>query len=291
MEPFSQMPVSQPGAESLLDAAYGLINESDFESPFVLQSDAQGNVVKNQYYSVQTDTLPELSNSWSDPIYHSSPSPSYNDNVLIRSASLSNLRSLDEPYPGYLPLQDPSSNPMEYWHNPLAYRTGYPADIMVGSSNGADQNIHDTSLGSTSQNLWMGHNNLFSWNPRSYNRLPVHDPRSDFEEAMSVASRICYDHGCDGRVFSSRSNLRRHQRERARQTRQMPCPICGRRSTGLGHGISMSWEEGVEGRGPKFDASKHRNVMCLLSRQKTHGIRFRHFFRTMLSPTSRTITS
>ncbi|KEQ60464.1 uncharacterized protein M437DRAFT_28542, partial [Aureobasidium melanogenum CBS 110374] len=37
----------------------------------------------------------------------------------------------------------------------------------------------------------------------------------------------CFDHGCNGRSFSSRSNLRRHQRERARLTRILPCPLCG----------------------------------------------------------------
>jgi hypothetical protein len=39
--------------------------------------------------------------------------------------------------------------------------------------------------------------------------------------------RTCFDHGCDGRVFSSRSNFRRHRREKAQQAQLLECPVCG----------------------------------------------------------------
>ncbi|THY11344.1 hypothetical protein D6D01_08950, partial [Aureobasidium pullulans] len=42
----------------------------------------------------------------------------------------------------------------------------------------------------------------------------------------TVANRACFEHGCEGRVFSSRSNLRRHQREKAQQARLLECPVC-----------------------------------------------------------------
>lgn len=45
--------------------------------------------------------------------------------------------------------------------------------------------------------------------------------------SRSPSPHRCFDHGCNGRSFSSRSNLRRHQRERARLTRILPCPLCG----------------------------------------------------------------
>jgi hypothetical protein len=38
---------------------------------------------------------------------------------------------------------------------------------------------------------------------------------------------MCYDHGCNGRKFSSISNLRRHQRERAGRTPLSFCCWCG----------------------------------------------------------------
>jgi len=39
--------------------------------------------------------------------------------------------------------------------------------------------------------------------------------------------RMCFDHGCNGRKFSSISNLRRHQRERAGRTPLSFCCWCG----------------------------------------------------------------
>jgi hypothetical protein len=42
----------------------------------------------------------------------------------------------------------------------------------------------------------------------------------------TVADRTCFEHGCDGRLFSSRSNFRRHQREKAQQARLSECPVC-----------------------------------------------------------------
>lgn len=38
---------------------------------------------------------------------------------------------------------------------------------------------------------------------------------------------VCWEHGCQGRVFSSWSNLRRHQKEKTRQEPACYCPRCG----------------------------------------------------------------
>lgn len=37
----------------------------------------------------------------------------------------------------------------------------------------------------------------------------------------------CYDHGCNGREFSTFSNLLRHQREREGNSSKSSCPKCG----------------------------------------------------------------
>jgi hypothetical protein len=37
----------------------------------------------------------------------------------------------------------------------------------------------------------------------------------------------CWDHGCNGRVFSTHSNLLRHQREKSGQAAKSTCPRCG----------------------------------------------------------------
>lgn len=37
----------------------------------------------------------------------------------------------------------------------------------------------------------------------------------------------CWEHGCDGRQFSTLSNLHRHQREKSGQATKATCPECG----------------------------------------------------------------
>ena len=37
----------------------------------------------------------------------------------------------------------------------------------------------------------------------------------------------CWDHGCNGRVFSTWSNLKRHQKEKSGQAKKVLCPQCG----------------------------------------------------------------
>ncbi|THV79067.1 hypothetical protein D6D27_09042 [Aureobasidium pullulans] len=46
--------------------------------------------------------------------------------------------------------------------------------------------------------------------------------------SYSAFQHVCFDSCCDGRVFSSASNLRRHQRERSRQAHLSTCPFCNR---------------------------------------------------------------
>ena len=37
----------------------------------------------------------------------------------------------------------------------------------------------------------------------------------------------CWDHGCNGRVFSTWSNLKRHQKAKSGQAKKVLCPQCG----------------------------------------------------------------
>ena len=52
-------------------------------------------------------------------------------------------------------------------------------------------------------------------------------PQQISKTSRSPTRHRCFDHGCNGRSYSSRSNLRRHQRERSHLTRIPPCPLCG----------------------------------------------------------------
>ena len=64
--------------------------------------------------------------------------------------------------------------------------------------------------------------------------LPAQTPEQlDMEEQLDLTSLqdkeipVCWEHGCNGKVFSSWSNLRRHQRERALEAPKCHCPRCG----------------------------------------------------------------
>lgn len=57
--------------------------------------------------------------------------------------------------------------------------------------------------------------------------LPCSASTSPVDEHADRPAIRCYDHGCDGRTFSSISNFRRHQRERAGQGPVCFCPRCG----------------------------------------------------------------
>ncbi|CAG8281896.1 unnamed protein product [Penicillium salamii] len=46
-------------------------------------------------------------------------------------------------------------------------------------------------------------------------------------QANSRPRPQCWDHGCNGREFSTFSNLLRHQRERSGVVAKAECPVCG----------------------------------------------------------------
>ncbi|KAJ5595064.1 uncharacterized protein N7459_001272 [Penicillium hispanicum] len=56
-------------------------------------------------------------------------------------------------------------------------------------------------------------------------------PTTDGEHPLRVVSSRprpqCWDHGCNGREFSTFSNLLRHQREKSGVVAKAECPICG----------------------------------------------------------------
>ncbi|PGH18975.1 hypothetical protein AJ79_00008 [Helicocarpus griseus UAMH5409] len=82
----------------------------------------------------------------------------------------------------------------------------------------------------------------YSFSPVSDTGIPVTSPPADgFASPYSVSPapedqvRVvnsrpkpqCWDHGCNGREFSTFSNLLRHQRERAGTATKSECPHCG----------------------------------------------------------------
>lgn len=53
------------------------------------------------------------------------------------------------------------------------------------------------------------------------------EPESQVRVLESRPKPQCWDHGCNGREFSTFSNLLRHQRERSGAAAKSECPHCG----------------------------------------------------------------
>ncbi|KAI2629622.1 hypothetical protein GGR54DRAFT_271352 [Hypoxylon sp. NC1633] len=52
-------------------------------------------------------------------------------------------------------------------------------------------------------------------------------PRSDSDDSTDDTSTRCWEHGCNGRRFSTRGNLVRHQKEKAKREVKAYCFNCG----------------------------------------------------------------
>lgn len=58
-------------------------------------------------------------------------------------------------------------------------------------------------------------------------QAPLESSRGDLEILTSRPKPQCWDHGCNGRQFSTFSNLLRHQREKSGSAMKAICPYCG----------------------------------------------------------------
>lgn len=56
---------------------------------------------------------------------------------------------------------------------------------------------------------------------------PAHSEGGNVKVVQGRQKPRCWDHGCNGRQFSTFSNLLRHQREKSGQAAKATCPNCG----------------------------------------------------------------
>lgn len=74
-----------------------------------------------------------------------------------------------------------------------------------------------------------GQTNPLLYSSKSHQKFR-HGTPPDQSHVKVIQSRPkprCWDHGCNGRQFSTFSNLLRHQREKSGQATKSTCPNCG----------------------------------------------------------------
>ncbi|KAM3086591.1 hypothetical protein ACMFMF_000538 [Clarireedia jacksonii] len=85
---------------------------------------------------------------------------------------------------------------------------------------------HSLSSSSDQPNL----SNIYQQHPHApltVSTLPPLEPRDHVRVVQSRPKPQCWDHGCNGRQFSTFSNLLRHQREKSGVASKSTCPNCG----------------------------------------------------------------
>jgi hypothetical protein len=175
----------------------------------------------------ETDEKPAVTG---DSDHATSYSESYAPTPVIPSSSPVPIGSRPgsvEPPPGYyssysyastLPIiSAPSSN------------YDYPTSTLAPINNTPYSSEHSHS----GLYLPYQHSILSAQSSSSY--LPERNTSDTVDPVMTQSERVvdppkesrCWDHGCNGRIFSTHSNYLRHQREKSGQAAKSTCPRCG----------------------------------------------------------------
>ncbi|KAF4122400.1 hypothetical protein GMORB2_7392 [Geosmithia morbida] len=158
---------------------------------------------------------------------------------------------MDSYMPSYMqPLNDPSQAQMfatpytppvhHGYEMPMDYSpsSNYPSGDYSHRSSPLPVNPHENSImympaimtaGTIGSNCTSGRaSNVNSGSSAGNNNMPT--SKGGVGHVRVVQSRPkprCWEHGCNGRQFSTFSNLLRHQREKSGQAAKASCPNCG----------------------------------------------------------------
>ncbi|KAL1841195.1 hypothetical protein VTJ49DRAFT_7316 [Mycothermus thermophilus] len=158
-------------------------------------------------YSAASTPLPDMTTtSPRMPVYTTAPT------------QLSLLTEPSAPHylPSYSPTlpdqSQPSMYPSAYSQSYLPPEYGYPPSTSPNLSSQYGPLASDPSL-----NIYPGLPPL----------VPGPEMSGQVRVVHSRPKPQCWDHGCNGRQFSTFSNLLRHQREKSGQAAKATCPNCG----------------------------------------------------------------
>ncbi|KAK4185833.1 hypothetical protein QBC35DRAFT_502776 [Podospora australis] len=132
--------------------------------------------------------------------YYHDPAPSQQD---FNSPQLHNATS---PFPSF--QQQP------HQLHPLQAS----AEATAQGSESSNVNTENTGPNSLDSNMMFGSDN-------TQQQGQLQGPSEADRQAED--SLRCWDHGCNGRKFTTASNLRRHRKEKGQERPECPCPRCG----------------------------------------------------------------
>lgn len=236
MDAYLQPPMAWTFPEAAMDSDLTWTNEWNFMSSPSTPPNTYCMTAKRCCSCMETDFMVAFSPYEYTQLYF--PDTNYLFNQAEPVASLPHQHSLNKTSPYASDRRDSCYNLRDAWTTSNTTSTGYSSDVAQPiSTTAAMQGIYAASPSPTSQNFSNDQSFWSMQSPSSDQSLPRdHTPSPLSDDAGSpsrhtcsvpASSRTCYDHGCDGRVFSSRSNLLRHQRERTPNARLLACPMCG----------------------------------------------------------------
>lgn len=126
----------------------------------------------------------------------------------------------------------PQSIPPSYSMS-MSFSTLYsgPSDYRYAGSSNAPASSYSAHSNARNPPLLMSHDSGLAYAPvSSVATIGSSGSSHDGGHVRVVQSRPkprCWDHGCNGRQFSTFSNLLRHQREKSGQAAKATCPNCG----------------------------------------------------------------
>ncbi|ORY66448.1 uncharacterized protein BCR38DRAFT_339446 [Pseudomassariella vexata] len=168
--------------------------------------------LSNASYTSQSPpvTMAEFSSASTMPIYTTSPAQ-----ISLLAEPVTSVTGSYMPAYSTSPLPDPGNLPSSDYMN-MGYSPGFPPTTQGLTSH---YNSRPTSMSETSM-LYPVPSVLPSGNGTTHDGGHV-------RVVQSRPKPQCWEHGCNGRQFSTFSNLLRHQREKSGQAAKATCPNCG----------------------------------------------------------------
>lgn len=138
-------------------------------------------------------------------------------------------QSVMPPTPFRFPnIHDNTASSLEAMHTPSpcsSYSHSYDRTLLGDFQQSNNSRPIQIQMANATPNNAAQTENGLNLTPRSYS----YDPSHGHVAKRTVA--MCWEHGCNGRKFSTSSNLLRHRREKDGSASKSVCPDCGAQFT------------------------------------------------------------